>query len=55
MIEAIEVAYYNGEIICGFSTREECKEYIKKNLNYIDPFEVQLKTGYISDYIENEE
>ena len=50
MIEAIEVAYYNGEIICGFSTREECKEYIKKNLPDIDPFEVQLKTAHISDF-----
>ena len=50
MIEAIETAIYEGKILCGFSTREECKTFIKEKYPDIDPFEVQLKTQYISDY-----
>jgi len=49
MIEAIEAAYYNGKLICAFFTREECKEYVRKNFPDIDPFEVQLRTSWISD------
>jgi viroplasmin and RNaseH domain-containing protein len=50
MIEAIEVAYYEGQIFCAFSTRDECKTYLKEKYPDIDPFDVQLKTQYISDY-----
>ena len=50
MIEAIEVAFYEGKILCAFFTREECKDYIKKHLPDIDPFDVTIKTQYISDY-----
>ena len=50
MIEAIEVALYQGNILCAFSTRDECKTFIKEKYPDIDPFEVQLKTQYISDY-----
>ena len=50
MIEAIEVAFYNGEILCGFSTREECKDFIREHCEEIDPFDVQLKTLYVSEY-----
>jgi hypothetical protein len=50
MIEAIEVALYQGKILCAFSTRDECKTYLKEKHPDIDPFEVQLKTQYISDY-----
>lgn len=50
MIEAIETAIYEGKILCGFSTREECKTFIKEKYPDIDPFDIQLKTQYISDY-----
>jgi hypothetical protein len=50
MIEAIEVAFYNGEILCAFSTREECKTYIQKYCHDVDPFDVLIKTQYLSDY-----
>jgi hypothetical protein len=50
MIEAIEVALYQGNILCAFSTREECKTYITEKCFGVDPFDVQLKTQYISDY-----
>ena len=50
MIEAIEVAFYQGNILCAFSTREECKTYLKEKHSDIDPFDVQLKTQYVSDY-----
>lgn len=50
MIQAIEAAFYEGKLLCAFFTRDECKEYIRKNLPDIDPFEVQLKTQYVSDY-----
>jgi hypothetical protein len=49
MSAAIEAAFYEGKLICAFFTREECKEYIKQNRPDIDPFDVQLKTQYISD------
>jgi hypothetical protein len=51
MIEAIEAAFYEGKLLCAFPTREECKEYIRKNLPDIDHLEVQLKTQYVSDYM----
>ena len=50
MIEAIEAAFYEGKILCAFSTREECKDFIREYCEEIDPFDVQLKTQYISDY-----
>lgn len=50
MIEAIEVAFYEGKLLCAFFTREECKDHIKKHLPDIDPFDVTIKTQYISDY-----
>ncbi len=50
LIEAIEVAYYEGQIFCAFTSREDCKTFIKEKYPDIDPFEVQLKTQYISDY-----
>jgi hypothetical protein len=50
MIEAVIAAFYEGKLLCAFLTREECKEYIRKNLPDIDHLEVQLKTQYVSDY-----
>ncbi len=50
MIEAIEAAFYEGKVICAFSTRGECKDYIREHCEEIDPFDVQLKTIYVSDY-----
>jgi hypothetical protein len=50
MIEALESAWYEGKILCAFATREECKHYISKYYPNIDPFDVQLKTIYMSDY-----
>lgn len=49
MIEAIEVAYYNGKILCAFSTRGECKDYIKECCHDVDPFDVVIKTQYLTD------
>jgi hypothetical protein len=50
MIEAIEAAFYEGKLLCAFFTRQECKDYINQNRPDIDPFDIQLKTQYISDY-----
>ncbi len=50
MIEAIETAIYEGKILCGFSTREECKTYVREKYPDIDYFDVELKTQYISNY-----
>ena len=51
MIEAIEAAFYEGTFLCAFPTREECKQYIKEcGPVDIDPFDVIIKTQYISDY-----
>ncbi len=50
MIEAIEAAFYEGRLLCAFSTREECKDFIREHCEEIDPFDVQLKTLYVSDY-----
>lgn len=50
MTEAIEAAFYQGKVICAFSTREECKDFIREHCEEIDPFDVQLKTIYVSDY-----
>jgi hypothetical protein len=50
MTEAIEAAFYEGKVICAFSTREECKDFIREHCEEIDPFDVQLKTIYVSDY-----
>jgi hypothetical protein len=50
MIEAIETAIYEGKILCAFSTRDECKTYLKEKHPNIDPFDILIKTQYISDY-----
>ena len=50
MIEAIETAIYEGQILCAFTSREYCKTFIKEKYPDIDPFDIQLKTQYISDY-----
>lgn len=50
MIEAIEVAFLNGKILCAFATRGECKDFIHEHCEEVDPFDVTLKTQYISDY-----
>ena len=50
MIEAIEAAFYEGKILCAFFTRQECKDFIREHCEEIDPFDVQLKTLYVSDY-----
>ena len=50
MIEAIEVALYQGNILCAFSTRDECKTYLKEKHPNIDPFDILIKTQYITDY-----
>jgi hypothetical protein len=50
MIEAIEAAFYEGRLLCAFSSREECKDFIREHCEEIDPFDVQLKTIYVSDY-----
>jgi hypothetical protein len=50
MTEAIEAAFYEGKVICAFSTREECKDFIREHCEEIDPFDVQLKTLYVSEY-----
>ncbi len=31
MIEAIEAAFYEGRLLCAFSTREECKDFIREH------------------------
>ncbi len=43
MIEAIEVAYYEGQIFCAFTSREECKLFIKEKFPDIDPLMLQSK------------
>jgi hypothetical protein len=48
MIEAIEVAYYEGKILCAFFTRDECKNFINKEYPNIDKFDVELKTQFIT-------
>ena len=48
MSEAIEVAIYEGKILCGFSTRNECKDYLKKEYPNIDPFDVIIQTQYLT-------
>jgi hypothetical protein len=50
MIEAIEVALYQGNILCAFSTRNECKTYLNEKHPDIDPFDILIKTQYITDY-----
>ncbi len=50
MIEALESAWINGKVICAFNTREECKDFIREHCEEIDPFDVQLKTLYVSEY-----
>jgi hypothetical protein len=50
MIEAIEVAYHEGQILCAFTSREDCKTFIKEEYPDVDPFDVLIKTQYISDY-----
>ena len=48
MIEAIEVAIYEGRILCGFPTRNECKDYVKKEYPNMDPFDVIIQTQYLT-------
>lgn len=48
MIEAIEVAFYQGKILCAFSTREECKDYVRENCEEVDPFDVTIETQYLT-------
>jgi hypothetical protein len=48
MTEAIEVAIYEGKILCGFPTRNECKDYIKKQYPNLDPFDVVIQTQYLT-------
>jgi len=50
MIEAIEAAFYEGRVLCAFMTSGECKDYIRKHYEEIDPFDVELKTLYTSTY-----
>jgi hypothetical protein len=51
MIEAIEAVFYEGKFLCAFPTREECKQYIKEcGPLDIDPFDVTIKTQYISNH-----
>ena len=50
MIEAIQVAYYKGQIICAFTSREDCKTFIKEKFPDIDPFDVEIKIQYLNDY-----
>lgn len=50
MIEAIEVATYQGKVICAFPDKEECKKYMKENHPEIDGFDVILTTQYLSTY-----
>jgi hypothetical protein len=45
LITAIEAAFCEGKFLCAFFTREECKEYVKKELPDIDPFDIQLKNS----------
>lgn len=49
MIKVV-TAIYDGKVVCAFLTREECKNYIKKNHPDIDGFDVQISTKYLSDY-----
>jgi hypothetical protein len=49
MIEAIEVVYYNGKILCAFPTREECKDYVRNINMEIDPFDIEIKTQYLTE------
>ena len=48
MIESIEVAFYRGKILCAFSTRAECKDYVCENFEEVDPFDVTIETYYLS-------
>ena len=48
MIEAIELAIYNGGILCGFPFRDDCKEWVRKNYPDIDPFDVTIETQYLT-------
>lgn len=50
MTEAIEVAIYEGKILCGFPTRNECKDYIKKEYPNMDPFDVVIQTQYLTTH-----
>lgn len=50
MIEAIDVVIVNGKIICGFPTRKECKDYMKKEYPGIDPYDVTIQTQYLSPH-----
>lgn len=48
MIEAIEVAIYDGKILCAFPTRDECKAYLKEKHLEVDPFDVTIETQYLT-------
>jgi hypothetical protein len=49
MIEAIYVAYYGGKVLCAFVDREDVKKYIKEQHQTIDPFDVSIKSKFLSD------
>jgi len=50
MIEAIEAAFYEGKLLCAFFTRDECKNYVREKHKEIDPYDILIKTQYITDY-----
>ncbi|QGT54374.1 hypothetical protein b3_0130 [Synechococcus phage B3] len=49
MFEAICVAYYEGRVLCAFVDREEVKRYLKEHHSTIDPFDVSIKSQFLSD------
>lgn len=48
MIEAIELAIHEGKILCGFTTREECKDYVRTVYPDLDAFDVTIEAQYLS-------
>lgn len=48
MIEAIELAIHQGEILCGFINRDLCKDYVRDNYPNLDPFDVTIETQYLT-------
>lgn len=49
MFEVIYAAYHEGKVLCAFVDREEVKRYLKEHHPTIDPFDVQIKSQYLSD------
>ncbi len=50
MIETIELAIFEGRILCGFATKAECKEWVRTNLPGADPFDVTIETQYLTKH-----